>query len=125
MGEKQLRLEDRHPSSSSSTEGQRDAPCCRCSSTGSWCLCCSEHSSSSHTDLPHSDSAKINVEHLWLRGDEWAAGMPRFLWVTLLFKVNTIILIITWISISIGCLRVGIYLHSVMQENVAVGMCKS
>lgn len=72
-----------------------------------------------------SASAKIKAEHLWLRGDECAAGTPRFLWVTLLFKVNTIILIITWISISIGCLRVGIYLHPVMQESVSVGMCKS
>lgn len=110
-------------SSSSSRAGQTDAPRCRCSS--SWSPCSGECSSSGHTDLSRSASAKINEEDLRLQGDECAAGAPRFRWVTVLFKLNTIILIITWISISIGRLRAGIYLHAVMQESISVGTCKS
>lgn len=99
-------------SSSGSKAGQTDAPQCRCSSAGSWSPCSGECSSSSRADLSHSASAKINEGDLGLQGDECAASTPRFRWATVLFKLNKIILIITWISISIGCLRVGIYLDA-------------
>lgn len=112
-------------SSCSSRAGQTDAPRRRRSSAASWSPFSGECSSSSRTDLSRSASAKINEEDLGLWGDECAAGTPRFRWVTILFKLNTIILIITWISISIGCLRAGIYLHAVMQESISVGTRKS